>query len=58
MDILAGRRKTGGKVVGKVDFFGQDIGVMGAKGAATHRVGFVDQVGASGHPGSLRFRVD
>lgn len=43
VDILAGRRKTGGKVVGKVDFFGQETNETGGKGT-THRVGFVDQV--------------
>lgn len=44
VDILAGRRKTGGKVVGKVDFFGQESGGVGG---TTHRVGFVDQVRSS-----------
>ena len=48
VDILAGRRKTGGKVVGKVDFFGQETNETGGKGT-THRVGFVDQVGRFPH---------
>lgn len=48
VDILAGRRKTGGKVVGQVDFFGQETNETGGKGT-THRVGFVDQVGRFPH---------
>jgi ABC-type multidrug transport system fused ATPase/permease subunit len=42
VDILGGRRKAAGRVVGKVHFFGNDTSSGGAK--VRHRVGFVDQV--------------
>ena len=42
VDILGGRRKAAGRVVGKVDFFGNDTTSGEAK--VKHRVGFVDQV--------------
>lgn len=42
VDILGGRRKAAGRVVGQVHFFGNDTSSGGAK--VKHRVGFVDQV--------------